>query len=180
MSKKSSRWVPVLRTAVREWRPPCCPPPPRRCRGCRSSSGWARGRRSGCCRCCCLRPRRDPANPGAAARAGCRHRLPAASTRGSGTWRSPAANYLHFRALSSFYGWRGVSDLKERKNNGKLAKEMSVLFLRNRIDTLQRHNTDLRGLSPNFTFLSVRDLYIPRIGILILQQEHMWTESGNI
>jgi hypothetical protein len=120
MSKKSSRWVPVLRTAAPEWRPPCCPPPPRRCRGCRSSSGWARERRSGCCRCCCRRPRprRDPANPGAAvARVGCRRyrrRRPAEGTRGSGTWRSPA-NYLRFfRVLSSFYG-RGCERPERKK-----------------------------------------------------------------
>jgi hypothetical protein len=49
---------------------------------------------------------------------------------------------------------------------------------------LQRHNTEnskqlfpekeLRGLSPNFHIhVSVSDLYIPRIGLLILLQENL-------
>ncbi len=51
--------------------------------------------------------------------------------------------------------------------------------------TLQKHNTEaskqifpekeLRGISPNFhIYVSVRDLYIPTIGLPILLQENMW------
>ncbi len=70
--------------------------------------------------------------------------------------------------------------------------KMSVLFLRNRIDTLERHNTKnpkqifsekrLRGLSMGFhSHVSLSDLlFIPLIGLPILLQENMWTESGNI
>jgi hypothetical protein len=41
---------------------------------------------------------------------------------------------------------------------------------------------ELRGLSPNFHIhVSVSDLYIPTIGLpIILLQENMWTDSGNI
>ncbi len=40
---------------------------------------------------------------------------------------------------------------------------------------------ELRGLSPNFTIhVSVSDLYIPPVGLPILQQENMWTDPGNI
>jgi hypothetical protein len=40
---------------------------------------------------------------------------------------------------------------------------------------------ELRGLSPNFhIFVSVGDVYIPRIGLPILLQENMWTDPGNI
>jgi hypothetical protein len=57
--------------------------------------------------------------------------------------------------------------------------------------TLQRHNMEnskqifpekeLCGLSPNFhIYVSVSNLYIPRIGLPILLQENMWTDSGNI
>ncbi len=56
---------------------------------------------------------------------------------------------------------------------------------------MQRHKTEnskqifpemeLRGLSPNFFIhVSVRDLYIPRIGLPILLQENMLTDPGNI
>jgi hypothetical protein len=57
--------------------------------------------------------------------------------------------------------------------------------------TLQRHNTEnskqifpekeLRGVSPNFHIhVSVSDSYIPRIGLPILLQENMWTDSVGI
>jgi hypothetical protein len=40
---------------------------------------------------------------------------------------------------------------------------------------------ELRGLSPNFHIhVYVSDLYTPRIGLPILLQENMWTDSGNI
>jgi hypothetical protein len=40
---------------------------------------------------------------------------------------------------------------------------------------------ELRGLSPNFHIhVSVSDLCIPRIGLPILLQENMWTDSDNI
>ncbi len=59
------------------------------------------------------------------------------------------------------------------------------------MNTLQRHNTqnlnkifpgkELRGLSPKFHIhVSVSNLYIPRIGLLILLQENMWSDHGNI
>ena len=59
------------------------------------------------------------------------------------------------------------------------------------ICTVQRHNTeylkqmfsekDLRDLSPNFHIhMSVSELYIPTIGLLILLQENMWTDPGNV
>ena len=36
-------------------------------------------------------------------------------------------------------------------------------------------------LSPSsYTHISVRDLYISRIGLPILLQENMWTDPGNI
>ena len=39
----------------------------------------------------------------------------------------------------------------------------------------------LRGLSTKFyIYVSVRDLYIPTIGLPILLQENMWTEPENI
>jgi hypothetical protein len=61
----------------------------------------------------------------------------------------------------------------------------------NTAPTLQKHNTEnskqifpekeLRGHSPNFHFhVSVSVLYIPTIGLPILLQEKMWTDSGNI
>ncbi len=57
--------------------------------------------------------------------------------------------------------------------------------------TLQRHNTEnskqifpdkeLRGHSPNsYVQVSVSDLYIPIIGLPILQQENRCTNRGNI
>ncbi len=57
--------------------------------------------------------------------------------------------------------------------------------------TLQRHKTEhlkqifpgkeSRGVSPNFHIhVSVSDLYIPRIGLPILLQENMLTDSGNV
>ncbi len=57
--------------------------------------------------------------------------------------------------------------------------------------TLQRHNNEnskqiftekeLRGLSPNFYIhVSVSDYYIPMIGLLILLQENMRIDPGNI
>ncbi len=61
-----------------------------------------------------------------------------------------------------------------------------------RYPTLKRHNTknsrqifpenELRGASPNFhIYVSVRDfLYIPTIGLPILLQKNMWTNSWNI
>ncbi len=59
------------------------------------------------------------------------------------------------------------------------------------LSSLQRHNTknskkifpekELRGLSPYFHIhLSVSDLYIPTMGLPILLQENIWTESGKI
>ncbi len=56
---------------------------------------------------------------------------------------------------------------------------------------LQRHNNEnlkqifpeekLRCLSPDFLIhLSVRDLYIPTIGLSILRQENLWPDPGNI
>jgi hypothetical protein len=40
---------------------------------------------------------------------------------------------------------------------------------------------ELRRLSPNFHIrVSVRDLYIPRIGRPILLQENIWIDPGNI
>ncbi len=37
------------------------------------------------------------------------------------------------------------------------------------------------GLSPSsYTHISVRDLYISRIGLPILLQGNMWTDPGNI
>jgi hypothetical protein len=37
------------------------------------------------------------------------------------------------------------------------------------------------GLNPNFhSHVSVSDLYIPKIGLPILLQENIWTDSGNI
>ncbi len=40
---------------------------------------------------------------------------------------------------------------------------------------------ELRDLSPNYHIhVSVSDLYIPTIGLPILVQENMWTDSGNI
>jgi hypothetical protein len=37
------------------------------------------------------------------------------------------------------------------------------------------------ALSPNsYTHISVRDLYITRIGLPILLQENMWTDPGKI
>jgi hypothetical protein len=40
---------------------------------------------------------------------------------------------------------------------------------------------EFRGLSPNFRiYVSVSDLYIPRIGLPILLQENMRTDPGNI
>ncbi len=58
-------------------------------------------------------------------------------------------------------------------------------------DALQRHNTEnlkqifpekeLRGYSSNsYIHVSVRDLYIPLIGLPILRQENRWTERRNI
>ncbi len=39
----------------------------------------------------------------------------------------------------------------------------------------------LRGLSPNFHIhVSVSDLYIPTVGLPILQQENRWNDCGNI
>jgi hypothetical protein len=39
---------------------------------------------------------------------------------------------------------------------------------------------ELRCHSPNFHIhVSVRDLYIPTIGLPILLQENMWPDSGN-
>jgi hypothetical protein len=32
----------------------------------------------------------------------------------------------------------------------------------------------------SYTYISVRDLYISRIGLLILLQENMWSDPGNI
>ncbi len=32
----------------------------------------------------------------------------------------------------------------------------------------------------SYTYISVRDLYISRIGLLILLQGNMWTDPGNI
>jgi hypothetical protein len=53
--------------------------------------------------------------------------------------------------------------------------------------TLPRHNTEthiprkeLRSLFPNFHIHeSVRDLYIPTIGLPILLQENLWTDPGD-
>jgi hypothetical protein len=56
---------------------------------------------------------------------------------------------------------------------------------------LKRHNTEnskqifpekeLRGLSPNFHFhVSVSVFYFPTINLLILLQENIWTNPGNI
>jgi hypothetical protein len=40
---------------------------------------------------------------------------------------------------------------------------------------------ELRGVSRNFHIhVSVSDLFIPKIGLPILLQENMWTNSGNI
>ncbi len=40
---------------------------------------------------------------------------------------------------------------------------------------------ELRGHSPNsYAHVSVSDLYIPMIGLPILQQENRWTNGGNI
>jgi hypothetical protein len=40
---------------------------------------------------------------------------------------------------------------------------------------------ELRGYSPNaFFHVSVRDLYIPLIGLPILRQENRWTDHKNI
>jgi hypothetical protein len=55
------------------------------------------------------------------------------------------------------------------------------------VSTLQRHSTEnlkqifpekeLCGISPNFHIhVSVRDLYIPTMGLPILLQEFMWTD----
>jgi hypothetical protein len=42
-------------------------------------------------------------------------------------------------------------------------------------------NRNCAGLSPNFHIhVSVRDLYIPTIGLPILLQENVWTDPGNI
>jgi hypothetical protein len=39
----------------------------------------------------------------------------------------------------------------------------------------------LRGLFPHsYIHVSVSDLYIPRIGLPILLQENIWTDSANI
>ncbi len=57
--------------------------------------------------------------------------------------------------------------------------------------TLQRHNNEnskqifpemeLQGRSPGFhIYVSVSDLYIPKIGLPILLQENMWTDLGDI
>jgi hypothetical protein len=66
--------------------------------------------------------------------------------------------------------------------------KMPVLFLRNRIDTLERHDTKnskqifpekkLRGFSMGFhSHVSLSNLlFIPRIGLPILLQENMWTD----
>jgi hypothetical protein len=41
--------------------------------------------------------------------------------------------------------------------------------------------TDYNVLSPNsYTHLSVRDLYISKIGLPILLQGNLWTDPGNI
>ncbi len=58
-------------------------------------------------------------------------------------------------------------------------------------NAVQRNNTEnlkqvfpakeLRGLSPNFHIhVYVSDLNIPTIDLLILLQENMWTDPGNI
>jgi hypothetical protein len=40
---------------------------------------------------------------------------------------------------------------------------------------------ELWGLGPNFNIhVSVSDLYIPTTGLLILIQENIWTNRGNI
>jgi hypothetical protein len=40
---------------------------------------------------------------------------------------------------------------------------------------------ELHGLVPNFHIhVFVSDLYIPRIGLPILLQENMWSDSGNL
>ncbi len=50
-------------------------------------------------------------------------------------------------------------------------REMKLLF--------PKHNYNV--LSPSsYTHISVRDLYISRIGLPILLQENMWTDPGNI
>ena len=70
----------------------------------------------------------------------------------------------------------------------KVGVDMSTWM---RHDTLQRHNTinskqifpekELRSLSSNVHIhVSVSDLNIPTIGLPILLQENMWTDSGNI
>jgi hypothetical protein len=42
-----------------------------------------------------------------------------------------------------------------------------------------KHNYNFLSLSP-YTYISVRDLFISRIGLPILLQENMWTDPGNI
>jgi hypothetical protein len=65
---------------------------------------------------------------------------PCCKYQGFRNMAKPCQLSLRFRALSSFYGRGGMSNLKEK--NLRLETEMFVLFLRNRIDTLKKHNTE--------------------------------------